>query len=81
MRESTLEADFACLKYSHLKEMLMCCSLEGCLFLLIANCVEQIDREVVGPHVPQLLDALLVCFKDESWPVRDGMLLNLTRIL
>ena len=24
------------------------------------------------PFVPMLLDALHVCFKDESWPVRDG---------
>ncbi len=24
------------------------------------------------PFVPKLLDALLICFKDESWPVRDG---------
>ena len=27
---------------------------------------------MVRAHVPKLLDALLVCFKDESWPVRDG---------
>ena len=32
----------------------------------------QLDRDVVRPYVPKLLDALLVCFKDESWPVRDG---------
>ena len=27
---------------------------------------------MVRPHVAQLLAALLVCFNDDSWPVRDG---------
>lgn len=34
----------------------------------------QIDREVVRPHIPELLEALLICFNDDSWPVRDGRL-------
>lgn len=34
----------------------------------------QIDREVVRPHIPKLLEALLICFNDDSWPVRDGRL-------
>lgn len=33
----------------------------------------QIDRDVVRPFIPQLLEALLICFNDDSWPVRDGM--------
>ena len=37
----------------------------------------QIDKGVVRPFVPQLLDALLVCFRDDSWPVRDGELRGL----
>ena len=28
-------------------------------------------REALQPHVPLLLQALLMCFCDESWPVRD----------
>ena len=35
----------------------------------------QVDKDVVRSHVPKLLDALLVCFKDESWPVMDGRFL------
>ena len=26
----------------------------------------------MSPHVPRLLGALVVCFKDASWPVRDA---------
>jgi len=28
-------------------------------------------RETLQPHVPVMLQALLMCFHDESWPVRD----------
>jgi len=38
----------------------------------IAELGSKIGKEVVRPHVAALLDALLVCFKDESWPVRDA---------
>lgn len=37
----------------------------------MAELASKIDAEVVMPHVSQLLHALLVCFKDDSWPVRD----------
>ncbi|XP_033114382.1 uncharacterized protein LOC117114802 [Anneissia japonica] len=38
----------------------------------IAELGSKIDKEVVRPHVEDLLKALLDCFKDESWPVRDA---------
>ncbi|KAK2178117.1 hypothetical protein NP493_558g01003 [Ridgeia piscesae] len=38
----------------------------------IAELGSKVDKDVVRAHVPKLLDALLVCFKDESWPVRDA---------
>ena len=31
----------------------------------------KIEKEAVQPHVAVLLEALIVCFRDESWPVRD----------
>eukprot|EP00878_Enallax_costatus_P010189 GHUV01010637.1.p2 GENE.GHUV01010637.1~~GHUV01010637.1.p2 ORF type:complete len:334 (+),score=84.12 GHUV01010637.1:2064-3065(+) len=34
--------------------------------------MEKVDRQAVAPHVPDLLRALLLCFKDSSWPVRDA---------
>ena len=32
----------------------------------------QVDRPSVAPHVEALLHALMVCFKDMGWPVRDA---------
>ena len=29
----------------------------------------QVDKEAVAPFVPRLLRALVMCFKDASWPV------------
>eukprot|EP00963_Diacronema_lutheri_P014078 scaffold2858_cov659-Pavlova_lutheri.AAC.49 len=37
----------------------------------IAEAMAKVNRGAVAPHVPTLLKALLVCFRDESWPVRD----------
>ena len=37
----------------------------------IAELSSKIEKEAVKPYVSQLLHALIVCFKDESWPVRD----------
>ena len=34
--------------------------------------VLQVSKDIVRPYVPLLLDALHICFKDDSWPVRDG---------
>ena len=30
----------------------------------------------MGKHIKELLDALIACFKDESWPVRDAASLS-----
>lgn len=38
----------------------------------IAELMVKVDKEAVGPHVPKLLRALLTCFRDASWPVRDA---------
>jgi len=38
----------------------------------IAELANKVDATAVAPFVPQLLAALIVCFKDESWPVRDA---------
>lgn len=38
----------------------------------MAELTAKVDRSAVEPHVTALLRALLNCFKDESWPVRDA---------
>ncbi|XP_077991642.1 uncharacterized protein LOC144445871 [Glandiceps talaboti] len=38
----------------------------------IAELGSKIDKNCVRPYVDPLLLALLVCFKDDSWPVRDA---------
>ncbi|EFN56492.1 expressed protein [Chlorella variabilis] len=38
----------------------------------IAELMCKVDRQAVSPFVPRLLRALLMCFKDASWPVRDA---------
>jgi ferredoxin len=38
----------------------------------IAELMCKVEREAVAPHVPQLLQSLVSCFKDASWPVRDA---------
>eukprot|EP00850_Spirogloea_muscicola_P019293 SM000187S03910 [mRNA] locus=s187:114336:121099:- [translate_table: standard] len=38
----------------------------------IAELMCKVDHEKVSPFVPQLLEALIDCFKDASWPVRDA---------
>lgn len=39
---------------------------------VIAELLEKIDKAAVAPHVAALLRALILCFKDMSWPVRDA---------
>jgi hypothetical protein len=39
---------------------------------VIAELMEKVDKGAVSQHVPDLLRALLLCFKDSSWPVRDA---------
>ena len=38
----------------------------------IAELGAKIPADSVRPYVPQLLTALIACFQDDSWPVRDG---------
>jgi len=38
----------------------------------IAELASKISVSAVRPHVPNLLAALTICFKDDSWPVRDA---------
>ena len=38
----------------------------------IAELMCKVDKPAVAPHVPRLLRALLTCFRDASWPVRDA---------
>ncbi|KAJ8309492.1 hypothetical protein KUTeg_014366 [Tegillarca granosa] len=38
----------------------------------IAELGSKIDKNVVCPFIPRLLEALLICFNDDSWPVRDA---------
>ena len=38
----------------------------------IAEMMSKVDEEAVSPFVPRLLKALMGCFKDASWPVRDA---------
>ena len=38
----------------------------------IAELASKIQHEAVRPYVERLLTTLLVCFQDDSWPVRDG---------
>ena len=50
---------------------LTCTDFAYFLFLL-AFPYDQVNKDAVRPFISQLLDALLVCFNDDSWPVRDG---------
>ncbi len=47
----------------------------------IVELAVKVDTEVLIDRVPALLDALLVCFQDESWPVRDAACLASARFL
>ena len=38
----------------------------------IAELGSKVSSECVRPHIPSLVNTLLDCFKDDSWPVRDG---------
>lgn len=48
-----------------------CCHFSVVRTLLASRPV-QVDKAVVAPHVPRLLRALLSCFRDPTWPVRDA---------
>lgn len=47
----------------------------------IAELACKVSPDAVSPFVPQLLEALLDCFKDESWPVRDAACLACGRFV
>jgi hypothetical protein len=38
----------------------------------IAELATKVDNTKVAAYVPELLKGLLICFRDESWPVRDA---------
>ncbi|CAL1530399.1 unnamed protein product [Lymnaea stagnalis] len=38
----------------------------------IAELGSKIDKSAVSPYVSRLLETLLICFNDDSWPVRDA---------
>lgn len=38
----------------------------------IAELASKISNTAVSPYVNTLLETLLICFQDDSWPVRDG---------
>jgi hypothetical protein len=38
----------------------------------IAELAAKIHPQAIRPYVERLLNTLLVCFQDDSWPVRDG---------
>lgn len=38
----------------------------------MAELCDKVDRQAVQPHVLLMLRALILCFKDQSWPVRDA---------
>lgn len=38
----------------------------------IAELAAKIHPQATRPYVERLLETLLVCFQDDSWPVRDG---------
>jgi len=38
----------------------------------MAELMEKVDLASVAPHVEPMLRALVVCFKDMGWPVRDA---------
>ena len=45
----------------------------ACHYLMIIfNTNFQVNPDSLRPHVSDLLQALVCCFKDDSWPVRDG---------
>lgn len=37
----------------------------------LAEAATRLEPAAVRPHVPKVVNALIDCFKDESWPVRD----------
>lgn len=39
----------------------------------IAELASKISKEHVRPYVNELLNTLVICFQDDSWPVRDGL--------
>lgn len=42
-----------------------------CISELCTKVAQEIDKEPFKPYVAEMLAALLDCFKDASWPVRD----------
>lgn len=51
------------------------------LLPLILTPTPQVDKEAVAPFVPRLLRALVMCFKDASWPVSGRCLEGAWKVL
>ena len=47
----------------------------------IAELASKIDTNVTRPYVAQLIEALLECFRDDSWPVRDSACISCGNLL
>lgn len=55
-----------------IQQLLKCTSTNKMLFLVAF--VLQVSKDCLRPHISKLVTVLLECFKDDSWPVRDGWL-------
>jgi hypothetical protein len=42
-----------------------------CISELCTKVAAEVDKEPFKPYITKMLNALLDCFKDASWPVRD----------
>jgi len=42
-----------------------------CISELCTKVAQEVDKEPFKPYIEDMLSALLDCFKDQSWPVRD----------
>ncbi|KAM7535399.1 hypothetical protein Aperf_G00000091356 [Anoplocephala perfoliata] len=41
----------------------------------------KLPRDILRPHLNRLLEALITCFKDDSWPVRDAACIGLGNLI
>jgi hypothetical protein len=47
-------------------------AVRECACACIAELAQKVEPAVVTPHVDAMLESLLICFRDQSWPVRDA---------
>ena len=65
--------------YKNTKVLLLILTCSGPCFTVLLMCfmlhdIVQVDPDCLRSRVSDLLHALVCCFKDDSWPVRDGEL-------